>query len=398
MSQQKLTDRTELNETPHNDDVIHIVDVSDTTHSPEGTSKKIKYSNLVQGQSSTLGTGNTVTFENPLGKFYNTTMPNGLDIVLDDTNAVNGGTAVVYSIGLTEPSISGGDVISKVGNYNTDGETLNVIFITRDVNGKYLVNTVDNSFTGFSPTYNTETQDLFTQADTDGYTKPTLWKSIKLNNFIQGLKDNGIYSLLDRLYITDTNGSENFSMYDVINPTVSGNKLTKIGTPTFTPLSGWSGASTHALNTNFNPSTDGVNYQQDSASIIVYQKNTTTGYLLGVIESGDTSKRILLGQTATDFFTAINDGSIDTTNTPSDSLVHVNRDNSLEHKIYKNGTLFATKTKTSTGLPNDDVYLLARNFSGVNTASNGTVSICLIGGDLSGKASIINTLVQNYLS
>ena len=40
MANQKLTDRPELNELADDSDVIHIVDVSDTTDSPEGTSKK----------------------------------------------------------------------------------------------------------------------------------------------------------------------------------------------------------------------------------------------------------------------------------------------------------------------------------------------------------------------
>ena len=40
MENQKLTDRPELNELADDSDVIHIVDVSDTTDSPEGTSKK----------------------------------------------------------------------------------------------------------------------------------------------------------------------------------------------------------------------------------------------------------------------------------------------------------------------------------------------------------------------
>ena len=42
MANQKLTDRNLMNEQLHDDDVIHIVDVSDTTDSPEGTSKKWK--------------------------------------------------------------------------------------------------------------------------------------------------------------------------------------------------------------------------------------------------------------------------------------------------------------------------------------------------------------------
>lgn len=47
-----LTDRTELNETPNNSDVFHVVDVSDTTDNAAGTSKKVTFSNLLSGLSS----------------------------------------------------------------------------------------------------------------------------------------------------------------------------------------------------------------------------------------------------------------------------------------------------------------------------------------------------------
>lgn len=44
MAQEKLTDRPELEEIVHDDDLVHVVDVSDTTDSPQGTSKKWKLS------------------------------------------------------------------------------------------------------------------------------------------------------------------------------------------------------------------------------------------------------------------------------------------------------------------------------------------------------------------
>lgn len=47
MADEKLTDRNELT-SPVDGDWVHIVDVSDTTDDPAGTSKKIKYSNLTQ--------------------------------------------------------------------------------------------------------------------------------------------------------------------------------------------------------------------------------------------------------------------------------------------------------------------------------------------------------------
>lgn len=398
MIDQRLTAKTELTN-PNNDDILYVVDVSDTTDSPEGTSKKIKISNLLKSTKSTSGTGTTVTFENPLGKFYGADTPLNGNIVLDNTGNLNGGVVVVYHMSLTEPTITGGTIISDVGTYNNDGQTLNIIFITIDVNGNYLVNRQENTFAGYPTTLETEIQNLLTQADTDGYTKVSGFKLNKLQTFIKGLKDNGIYSLLDRLYVLDTNGSADFSKYDVINPTVSGNKLTLLGTPTFTALSGWNGAATHALNTNFQPA-DGVNFQQDSASVIVYQKNTSTGYSCGVIKDSDTSRRAAIGfnANAADIFNALNSTNADAiSHVVSDSVIHINRSNSSNFETFVNGVSIGTSTATSTVPADQDMYLLARNFSGINTPTDGTISICMIGGDLSGKEVIINSLIQNYL-
>lgn len=46
MADQRLTDRSALAETPADGDLIHVVDVSDTTDSADGTSKKVAYSNI----------------------------------------------------------------------------------------------------------------------------------------------------------------------------------------------------------------------------------------------------------------------------------------------------------------------------------------------------------------
>lgn len=49
MANQRLTDRTELNETPNASDLVHVVDISDTTDNASGTSKKVTRANLVGG-------------------------------------------------------------------------------------------------------------------------------------------------------------------------------------------------------------------------------------------------------------------------------------------------------------------------------------------------------------
>lgn len=66
MSVSKLTDRTELAATPANGDLLHVVDIDDTTGSAEGTSKKITVQNLLSAASGGGG-ASTITVRNTTG-------------------------------------------------------------------------------------------------------------------------------------------------------------------------------------------------------------------------------------------------------------------------------------------------------------------------------------------
>lgn len=50
---EKLTDREEVTDIA-NDDLIHVVDIGDTTDSPEGTSKKATKGNILKGLPKTV--------------------------------------------------------------------------------------------------------------------------------------------------------------------------------------------------------------------------------------------------------------------------------------------------------------------------------------------------------
>jgi hypothetical protein len=56
MADSKLTELIALNETPNNADIAYVVDVSDTTDSPSGTSKKITISNMLGGKANAVHT------------------------------------------------------------------------------------------------------------------------------------------------------------------------------------------------------------------------------------------------------------------------------------------------------------------------------------------------------
>jgi len=84
----KITDLTELAATPANDDVLHIIDVSDTTGGAAGTSKKIQITNLPSGG----GSGTVTSVATGTGLTGGPVTTSGT-ISLDDT-AVAAGTYV----------------------------------------------------------------------------------------------------------------------------------------------------------------------------------------------------------------------------------------------------------------------------------------------------------------
>jgi hypothetical protein len=63
----KITDLDPLLTTPDSGDLLYIVDISDTTESPQGTSKKIEVSNLLDFESGTW----TPTFSGESGSLSN---------------------------------------------------------------------------------------------------------------------------------------------------------------------------------------------------------------------------------------------------------------------------------------------------------------------------------------
>jgi hypothetical protein len=102
MADRKITDLTELT-TVDGSDLIYVVDVSDTTESPQGTSKKITKDNFSSGGSSetlniiqnvglsthTLNTWRTWTKEQGLWTVTNSNLGTGLEPTRTSTNYEN---------------------------------------------------------------------------------------------------------------------------------------------------------------------------------------------------------------------------------------------------------------------------------------------------------------------
>jgi hypothetical protein len=111
MADERLTDKTELQETPNINDFIHVVDVSDTTGSLDGTSKKVRFSYFFRGTKETYSAiaGQTdfqITGSPPADRFA---LYRGRVFQIEDTDYTYAGGIATFS----EPC-DAGEIITKL--------------------------------------------------------------------------------------------------------------------------------------------------------------------------------------------------------------------------------------------------------------------------------------------
>lgn len=174
-----------------------------------------------------------------------------------------------------------------------------------------------------------------------------------------------------------------------VNP--SSTIITAVNNPLFTPSYGYTGAGGVYLNTNYNLSTNSVQYKQVSAATYVYSRTNT---LQDATELGAvTTSPLAITQTASrlnsgDLLGDINSNN-NTSSVVSDSIklsVAV-RTSAATNRIYKNGIALTTSGNTASALPNLDLFLLCRNVNGnpnFNTARQISLTGC--------SSSLVNQL------
>lgn len=88
---ERLTDQTELTDAPETNDVVYVVDVSDTTDDPAGSSKKQTLANFAQGIPSfkQIGVSNVFVFKT-IGDNYTIVQAGDLTMFMTQTRLVMG--------------------------------------------------------------------------------------------------------------------------------------------------------------------------------------------------------------------------------------------------------------------------------------------------------------------
>lgn len=175
--------------------------------------------------------------------------------------------------------------------------------------------------------------------------------------------------------------------------------ITPVNSPTFTPTLGYQGNGINQyLDTNFNPSTQGVKYTLNNASIGVYSLTnlSATQLEIGCVFGGGGNQSILdIRDTDNRFYSGINEPTtnISSANTDSRGLFVGNRFSSNSVNQLKNGVVTQTGSNASSVIPNLNTFLLCIN---VNTSANlfstRQISLSFLGSSSYNQSTFYNSI------
>jgi len=183
-----------------------------------------------------------------------------------------------------------------------------------------------------------------------------------INTFITALGTD--FAEFDRLWIHGLANSI-AARTSLANPTST--MITAVNSPTFTASQGYNGNGTSSyLNTNYNPTTNGVKYTLDSASLYIYSRTDLNASKLDIGHANATSYSTLDIRDGGSFYRSINQIGLVSGIAVANSLGLFSgvRVGTFDVRSYKNGVSLLNSSTGSSTLINNNMYILALNNNG----------------------------------
>jgi len=203
--------------------------------------------------------------------------------------------------------------------------------------------------------------------------KPTASVANAQNTLVESLKTAGYWATRDCFFALAVHtDSDDDSLIDWISPT--GTKAQNIGgaqTCDFLAYFGYTSKSAYSavIDTQFVPSTDGVNYTLNDASYMIYTNTNTDGNIVSCGIDDGSNDAWLFPRNSDSCNSRVNDGTTDfNANTDSSGCFIVNRTGASATETFRNGVSLGTSTNAATALPAYSFHIGGRNNSGT-TAS-----------------------------
>lgn len=253
--------------------------------------------------------------------------------------------------------------------------------------------------------YGTQLTSILTYGDGEGYTRPSDTYLSLIDTAITSLVSNGIWSKLDYLYFHFLGNQ--YGKVNLVDPGTF--NATEVGTPVWTIGEGFdTNSALNGLNTNWIPSTNAVNYTQNSASLFQWHftaisEDSVNQYGCGVEVGSLLKANIRFLNSGNSVITShMNSGTqAQLTKNLNAGLKHSIRTDASTIKIYHNTTLLGQNaSSTSTGLPTLAMHLGFNNDDSVAKEQfNGTLSISGAGANLESDNTnlynVLNTLISS---
>ena len=235
-------------------------------------------------------------------------------------------------------------------------------------------------------------------------TPPSAGIATAQNTMCCALIDAGIWAKLDLFYLfaQTTNGASE-ALVNWLNPGTFDATLSAAFT--FTALEGFTcDVPGRYINTNWNPSTNGVNFVQNDASFGIYVRNDNPAvlkYICGV-NDGTSFSHMLIKHADGKAWISINAAAgVNVANADAKGFYIVNRLDASDQDLFRNKVKVIDASTASNGVPNEKFYVLAANNNGAptNSATLYQASVFFAGGGLSqGKVDIFTDAIEAYMT
>jgi hypothetical protein len=206
-----------------------------------------------------------------------------------------------------------------------------------------------------SESFDADYQAILNRATALGYTLPSASVQVKQNTLLASLKSTGVWAKLDVFYVFAQDGGADFGTLNWKNP--NANQANIASSPTFVVNGGFQGNGTSSfIDTNYNPTTQGVQYGLNNASIYFFPHAlAASGIFVGSVGAENRMSRGSSVQhrlNASGLNLAV---GFEYTAVINPKSIH--RTNSIGVELY-NGTISENRVLASVNVPNVNLFIL----------------------------------------
>jgi hypothetical protein len=283
-------------------------------------------------------------------------------------------------------------------NTNCDLRSIIVTKTTNDVTA-YQAFTYFSGLSECAIVFSKEYQEILYYATSQGWQLPTPRQQFLQNELLTTLISEGIFSQLDTLYVMATNGSQEFSTINWVNPGTYNLIAAGATPPTFSSGNGWTATGAGYMDTQFVFS-GSPKLQQTSATVFAFVETAlNAATILGHAGTDGANELTLrfINQSTINTRIMTNTSSANSINFAGTGLKQGYSTGTNAQSYYEDGAFLTSQTRTSQG---PDVLNPVALFRQGNTyaASGLRVSVLGFGENTVSKEQQLSDAINTYMT